>query len=133
MYSTLESPVLVLQKGGDSGGFAGGMVGLAFVFTFVAGMWKFFVKAGQPGWAVFVPIYNTIVLLKIAGRPGWWLLLALIPFVNIWMIFRVSIDIAHSFEKSTGFGIGLAMLSPIFYMVLGFGSSEYQGPSVEQN
>jgi hypothetical protein len=55
-----------------------------------------------------------------------------IPFVNIWMGFRVGIDVAHSFGKSTGFGIGLVILAPIFYMILGFGSAEYLGPANER-
>lgn len=130
MYPTLDMTTSLLQKWGSGGGdLRYVLTAFAVLFTFFAGIWKFLVKAGQPGWALFVPIYNAYVILKIAGRPAWWLLLALIPFVNIWLGFRVAIDIAHSFGKGTGFGIGLVFLSPIFYMILGFGSSEYLGPA----
>jgi hypothetical protein len=49
----------------------------------VIGMWKIYEKAGKPGWAAIVPIYNIIVLLEIIGKPVWWLLLFLVPCVNI--------------------------------------------------
>ena len=101
---------------------------VAFV---IAGVWKVFEKAGQPGWASIIPIYNVIVLLQIVGRPIWWILLCLIPIVNIVVIFIVYIDLAKSFGKDVGFGIGLALLGAIFYPILGFGDAEYQGPAAE--
>ena len=62
--------------------------------------WKVFTKAGQPGWAILIPFYNTYVLLKIVGRPGWWLVLMFIPLVNIVIAIIVAIDLAKSFGKS---------------------------------
>lgn len=93
----------------------------------IIGMWKTFKKAGEPGWAAIVPIYNLVVLLKVARRPVWWILLFLLPFVSVIMIFVISIDVAKAFNKGAGFGIGLALLPPIFYLVLGFGSAQYGG------
>ena len=102
---------------------------LAFIVLMIAAGWKVFEKAGQPGWAVIVPIYNVIVMLKIVGKPWWWLLLMLVPIVNyvfiIWMINLLSL----SFGKTTGFTLGLIFLGFIFYPMLGFGSAEYQGPA----
>ncbi|MEO6874480.1 MAG: DUF5684 domain-containing protein [Opitutaceae bacterium] len=103
---------------------------LAFVILIIAGFWKVFVKAGQPGWAAIIPIYNVYILLKIVGRPTWWLILFLIPLVNLIFAIIVAIDVAKSFGKGTGFGIGLAFLGCIFYPILGFGDAAYQGPSV---
>jgi hypothetical protein len=74
-----------------------------------------------------VPIYNLIVLLKIAGRPLWWFLLFLVPIVNLVVAILVSLDVAKKFGQSTGFGIGLALLPFIFYPVLGFGKATYKG------
>jgi hypothetical protein len=92
--------------------------------------WKVYVKAGKPGWAAIIPIYNLYVLLKIVDRPGWWLLLFLIPFVNVVVAAIVAVDLAHSFGKSTMFGIfGLWLFSIIGYAMLGFGSAKYSGPS----
>ena len=90
-------------------------------------MWKVFTKAGQPGWATMIPIYNVYVLLKIAGRSGWWLLLMFIPFVNFIIIIRSCIAMAEKFGKGAGFGLGLAFLGFIFFPILGFGSARYQG------
>ncbi|RKG62096.1 signal peptidase I [Corallococcus sp. AB011P] len=102
---------------------------LAFIGFIVAGMWKTFAKAGQPGWAAIVPFYNIYVLTQIVGRPAWWVVLALLPCVNFIALFIISIDMAKSFGKGTGFGIGLALLGPVFYAILGFGDAQYQGPA----
>src|ERR1051326_4433149 len=72
-----------------------GIVYLAVIVLLVAAMWKIFVKAGKPGWAAIVPIYNLIVLLEIAGRPLWWFLLMLIPLVNLVMFIIVAVDDEH--------------------------------------
>lgn len=105
------------------------LVWLAVIVAILAGFWKVFVKAGQPGWACLVPIYNIVVMLQIVGRPIWWLVLLLIPFVNFVVMIIVSIDMAKSFGKGTGYGIGLAFLGAIFYPMLGFGDAKYQGPA----
>ena len=75
-----------------------------------------------------LPIWNTLVLLRIVGREWWWILLMLIPVVGfvIWII--VALDAAKSFGRGTGFGIGLAFLPIIWYPILGFGSDRYVGP-----
>jgi hypothetical protein len=102
---------------------------LAFAVLMIAALWKIFTKAGQPGWAAIIPIVNTYFTCKVAGRPGWWVILMFIPFVNliIWII--LCIDVAKSFGKGAGFGIGLLLLPIIFFPILGFGNAQYQGPS----
>lgn len=114
-----------------------GIVPLLFMLVVfiavLAGVWKVFVKAGRPGWASLIPIYNIVVLLQIVGRPVWWLILLIIPIVGIVVSFIVSIDMAKSFGKGTGFGIGLALLGVIFYPILGFGDARYSGPSAPQS
>ncbi|MDB6167364.1 MAG: signal peptidase [Verrucomicrobia bacterium] len=101
----------------------------ALAVVVIAGFWKVFIKASQPGWACLVPIYNLYTLLKIAGRPGWWLLLMLVPVVNLVIAIVVAIDVAKAFGRGVGFGLGLAFLGAIFYPILGFGSDMYQGPA----
>ena len=105
------------------------IVGLLIALLLIVAMWKVFTKAGQPGWASIIPIYNLYIWCKIVGRPGWWILLMLIPFVNIIVGIILCIDMAKSFGKGAGFGIGLALLGVIFIPILGFGSAQYQGPS----
>ena len=100
---------------------------IVFVVLMVASLWKVFSKAGQPGWAAIIPIVNLYFLCKVAGRPGWWLILLLIPFVDIVIFIIVDIDIAKRFGKGAGFGIGLFLLPFIFFPILAFGSAQYQG------
>lgn len=105
---------------------------LGFIVFVIASIWKVFVKAGQPGWACIIPFYNLYILLKIAGKPGWWLLLFLIPLVNIVISILVLIDVAKAFGKGAGFGLGLTFLGFIFYPILGFGDAQYQGNPATQ-
>ena len=96
------------------------------IFTIVA-MWKTFNKAGQPGWACIIPIYNIYILIQIAGRPGWWTLLFFIPLVNLIVDIIVSIDIAGNFGKGVGFGVGLCFLPFIFFPIIVFSDAEFSG------
>jgi hypothetical protein len=102
---------------------------LLIALLIIVAMWKVFTKAGQPGWASIIPIYNLYIWCKIVGRPWWWILLMLIPFVNFIICIILCIDLAKSFGKGVGFGIGLALLGIIFFPILGFGSAQYQGPA----
>jgi hypothetical protein len=102
---------------------------LVFMILMIAACWKIFTKAGQPGWASIIPIYNWYILCKIVGRPGWWVILLLIPFINFIIGIILCIDLAKSFGKGVGFGIGLILLGVIFFPILGFGSAQYQGPA----
>ena len=123
---------LFAQEGGEAGAAAAGMIFvviyLAVIVLAIAGVWKTFAKAGKPGWAAIIPIYNVIVWLEIIGRPIWWIILLLIPCVNIIVAAIISIDLAKSFGKGPGFGIGLWLVGFIFFPILGFGSARYQGP-----
>jgi hypothetical protein len=103
------------------------IIELVVAVLMIAGMWKVFAKAGEPGWAAIIPIYNVIVMLKIAGKPGWWFILFLIPVVSLVISILVAIEIAKKFGQGTGYGIGMAFLPFIFYPMLGFGSATYQG------
>lgn len=97
------------------------------VVILIAG-WKVFTKAKKPGWAIFIPLYNIYTLLKIVGRPGWWLIWYFIPFANIVVHIIVSLDFAKSFKRSGAFGIFFLFFFPIIgYLILGFGKSKYVG------
>ena len=108
------------------------IVGLLIALLLIVAMWKVFTKAGQPGWASIIPIYNLYIWCKIVGRSGWWVLLMLIPFVNFIIMIILCVDLAKSFGKGAGFGVGIAFLGIIFLPILGFGSAEYQGPAAAQ-
>lgn len=112
----------------DEGASAiGGLVWLVILVLYIAGLWKVYTKAGQPGWACIIPIYNFIVLLRIVGRPWWWILLMLIPFVNLVIAILVTVELATVFGKGGGFAVGLIFLGFIFVPILGFGSATYVG------
>jgi hypothetical protein len=102
-------------------------IGLIVGLIVVASMWKVFTKAGKPGWAAIVPIYNLVVLLEIAGKPLWYIALFFVPLVSIVAVFLIYIGLAKSFGKGAGFGVGLVFLSPIFFPILAFGDAQYVG------
>lgn len=111
------------------------ILALAVAIFMIVSMWKVFEKAGKPGWAAIVPIYSSIVLAEIGGKPIWMGLIlslgGLIPVVGIIVsvVFSiiVSLGVAENFNKSQGFGVGLALLGFVFYPMLAFGDATYKG------
>ena len=102
---------------------------LAILVAVFAGLWKVFEKAGKPGWAAIIPIYNFIVLLEIVGKPVWWIVLLLIPCVNIIFFVWTYNLLSKSFGQSEGFTIGIILLPFVFIPLLGFGNYAYVGPA----
>jgi hypothetical protein len=146
MNSSIAS--LLAQASGNDAAVAAGVMAFvaAFALFFIVigivcliGMWKVFDKAGQPGWAVLVPIYNIIVLLRVAGLPWYWVFapfVAIIPILGwiayiVWIVW-VHHRISTRFGQGVGFTIGLTLLGPIFWLILGFGSSKYVGEQTAQ-
>ncbi len=129
---------------GDTSGITPGspadvavVVGITVVwFLFIFGMaaimivafWKIFTKAGEEGWKSIIPFYNTWVLLEISGKPGWWLILMMIPFVNIVIMIMMYNGLSKSFGKGIGYTLGLIFLSPIFFLMLAFSKATYTKP-----
>jgi|SRR5688572_14815130 hypothetical protein len=121
---------------GDGGGLIAAIFGGGFVLVMLAvlvlvfvSLWKIFEKAGKPGWAGIVPIYNAVVLCEIVGRPLWWVLLMFVPCVGIVVSIILCIDLAKSFGKDVAYGIGLALLGFVFFPMLAFGAARYVGPA----
>lgn len=105
---------------------------LAVIFVLIAAQWKIYSKAGQPGWACIIPFYNWYIMTKIIGKPGWWVLMYIIPIVNIiFLIWSINL-LSKSFGKDEGFTVGLLLLGFVFYPILGFGSARYVGPYGDQ-
>ena len=102
------------------------VVMLAIVIFMIACMWKIYAKAGQPGWAAIVPIYNLVVLLQIVNKPVWWIILMLIPFVNFIILIIIYHRLSLSFGKGGGFTLGLILVGIIFFPILAFDSSVYK-------
>ena len=121
--------MLVASSGAGIGIGVGVVIYVAVIVFEIAALWHVFVKGGRPGWAAIIPFYNYYVLLKVVGRPGWWLILYFIPIVNIVVWLIVAIDLAKSFAKGTGYGVGVFFLAFVFVPILGFGSARYVGPA----
>jgi hypothetical protein len=101
---------------------------LAMIVFQIICMWKIFEKAGKPGWAAIVPIYNIIVLLEIVGKPTWWIILMLIPIVNLIVLILVWHQLSLSFGKDGLYTVGLILLGIVFFPMLAFGEAKYVGP-----
>lgn len=106
---------------------------VAFLIFMIATGWKIFEKAGKPGWAVLVPIYNIVVFLEIVKKPIWWIILFLIPIVNFVIMIMLYIELAKVFGKDTGFAVGLILLGFIFMPILAFGDAKYIGAETPSN
>jgi len=126
---------LVAQYSNTSSGMGAGasiaffLVAVAFYLFYGYCFGRIFQKAGRQLWEGFVPIYNYYVMLKIVGRPGWWLILYIIPIVNIVITIIVYYDLARSFGKGVGFTVGLFFLSFIFIAILALSDAQYVGPA----
>jgi hypothetical protein len=100
---------------------------LAYLALMIVSGWKIFSKAGRPGWASIVPIYNIIVFFDIIGRPLWHLLLLLIPFYNIVVLVKLIHRLSVVFGQGVGTTLLLIFLPFIGYPMLAFGSAKYTG------
>jgi len=117
---------------GESLGIVAYLLYVIVIVFYIYSMWRIYAKASKPGWAAIIPIYNVLVELEIVGRPWWWLLLTLVPVVNIVIGVIITLNLAQVFGKSTGFGIGLIFLPIIFIPILAFGNAKYLGPIAGQ-
>lgn len=114
----------------SAGGTLSIVCSVVVAIVLVIGMWKMFTKAGEPGWAAIIPLYNAFVLFKITWGSGIKFLLLLIPIVNIIILIKTQIKLAKAFGKGGGFVAGLIFFTPIFYAILGFGDAKYIGVPV---
>lgn len=130
MSTLLTAPITDAEAAAAAGGAAVFLIfGLIGYVVASLGLMGVFTKAGRPGWAAFVPVYNMVVLLQVVGRPLWWLVLLLIPGVNVVALIVIYHDLSKSFGHEAGFTVGLVLLSVVFLWILWLGSSTYRGPA----
>lgn len=130
------------------------IISLVIEILKLIGTWKMLTKAGESGWKSLIPFYNQWTLCKVAGISPYWVLeiivvsminavlngilgsnvisgiLSLIVYANtiyFWVI--LSISLAKSFGKDTGFGVATVFFSFITYPMMGMGSATYAGPT----
>ncbi|MDQ2796693.1 DUF5684 domain-containing protein [Lapillicoccus sp.] len=114
------------NSGASVGGVIGGLIGYLISALALFGMFK---KAGEPGWAAFVPFYSSYVLVKISGYNGWLFLLFFIPIVGFVWAIVVAIALGKSFDKGAAFSVILLwLLSVIGFFIVSYGGSRYVGP-----
>ncbi len=123
--------ILFAQNNDGAASMVSLVIMLGILFFVLAGVWKTFEKAGEPGWASIIPIYNVVVMCRIAGKPEWWVILMLIPIVNMIVSIMVMVGIAENFGKGIGYALGLIFFGFIFFPLLGFGDAVYEGGSAE--
>jgi len=102
------------------------ILNIIFFILSIVGLWAIFEKAGQKGWAILIPFYNFYIWLKIIKKPIWWYIFLLIPFINVFVVLLMIVEVAKCFGK---YGLGaqaLAVLFPFAYLpYLGFSSKEH--------
>ena len=127
LISQTDVTTTASSSGSGTGALIGGVLGIALLVVFIAALWRIFTKIGEPGWKSLIPIYNLYVILTRGGREGWMIILFFIPCVNIIAQWFIADSLGDMFGKGTGFKIGLFLFSPIFILILAFGSAQYVG------
>jgi hypothetical protein len=97
-----------------------------FVAAAAAGAWLVFAKAGRPGWACLVPVYNGLEFLRVAKLPTRLWVLFLVPLVNMALFAAACVRVARAFRKGPLFAVGLVLLPPVYMAILGMGAARYR-------
>lgn len=100
---------------------------LVFHVVLAASLWKMAARTKtEPQWFALVPLLNFVLLLKIAGRPVWWLVLMLIPIVNIVTIVVATMALCERFGVNKWWGLA-SVFSPfnlVLYLYLAYGTEK---------
>lgn len=116
-------------------GFIVAYVAIALIFSLIYAIaeWRLFSKAGCPGWAIFVPVYNTYCLFRLLFGKGWLFLLLLVPIVNFFVLlilpFRLGAVFSDGVGSAFGLGLGFLFMPALFILLVGFGPFDYSGPN----
>ena len=97
------------------------ILSMALSILMIISLWKIFKKAGKPGWASIIPIYNIYIMCEIAEKEWWYVLLSFVPFANIYAMIVLYNGMAKRFGKSGGFVAGMILLPVVFFPMLAFG------------
>lgn len=100
---------------------------IACFVILIMGRWKLFEKAGLKGWYSLIPIYNTYCMFKITFGQGWLILFLIIPFMGMIIYMVSNVYLGKRFGKGKLFCLGLSVLPHLFFAILGFEETRYQG------
>ncbi|MDH5019943.1 DUF5684 domain-containing protein [Halobacterium rubrum] len=126
----IDTAFVPLQSGSGAGGGLALLVGLALTVAIVAGYWKALEKAGEPGWAAIIPVYNLWVLVRASGNSWLWFVACLVPVVNLVATAKVFVNFAGQFGQGLVFGLATWLLPFVMMPLLGFGDYQYGGTAV---
>jgi len=121
----LEAVAVPLQSS-DGGSIVLLLFQLLIAVIQIAGMWMVFEKADHAGWKAIIPIYNLYIMLQIGENAWWWLVLLLVPILNIYVLYKIHAGVARAFGRGIGFGLGLTFLPVLFFPLVGFGDYQYR-------
>ena len=89
---------------------------ILFFLMSLGGLWGLFVKAGYKGWMVLIPFYNFYIWLKIIKKPMWWYIFILVPFINVFTIMLMVVEIVKCFNKNGLVEQAVSVIAPFFYL-----------------
>ncbi|KIR01659.1 hypothetical protein P261_00473 [Lachnospiraceae bacterium TWA4] len=121
MYFSSYDAVQLLFRGNN------GLITTIVLILMIIAYWKMFQKAGHAGWLSLIPFVNVWVTFKIGFGSGWYMFTLLIPFVNLIAVIMLYYKISKKFGYSELFTLGLLFLNPIFVMIIGFSDHKYRG------
>jgi len=113
---------------GEGGSLVGALIGAVMMLAILAGYWKCFEKAGEPGWTALIPLYNFYVCLRISGLGILWFFLMFVPLINIPVMFMATLRFARAFGQGIMVALGMIFLPFIVIPMLGFGGASYRKP-----
>ena len=114
-------------------------ISIVYYVLVVIAMYRIFTKAGQAGWKSLIPIYNYYILCKIVHYSFFIVVFSIvimcIPIIGTLIglillaisILIINYKLSKRFGHGILFTIGLLLFQPLFYLILGFGSSKYRG------
>ncbi len=89
---------------------------ILFFALSAAGVYRLFERAGVEGWKALVPFYNFYIWLQIIKKPLWWYIFLLIPFINVFVIMLMVVELVKCYGK---FGLGeqaASVIVPFIYL-----------------
>ncbi len=98
----------------------------------IAFCYKQFGQAGQKGYYALIPYFNIYVFLKIIGKQKkfWWWFFIIFPYINIFMLFLMLIELGKCFGKFKIWDEFMAAALPyIFFPMIAKQGAEYQNPA----
>jgi len=94
---------------------------LVFIIGTTIGHWMLFEKAGVAGWKSLIPFYSSYCVIKLVGKPTWWIVYLFIPIVNTFAYYILIFDLLRCFGKNSLTSQLIALFAAFIYLpVLGF-------------